>query len=128
MPLRDPAVERLIVSAFSVPTDAPEADGTYAWRRTVLVTVEASSAGLVGIGYTYADEATAKLVETTLSRAVLGIDALSVERSYSCMLHAIRNLGRDGIAYGDFRRGRCALGPEGPSARRLDAGPPRKRS
>jgi len=98
MPLRDPAVERLIVSAFSVPTDAPEADGTYAWRRTVLVTVEASSAGLVGIGYTYADEATAKLVETTLSRAVLGIDALSVERSYSCMLHAIRNLGRDGIA------------------------------
>ena len=98
MTLCDPSIERLVVSAFSVPTDAPEEDGTYAWRRTVLVTVEACSAGVVGFGYTYADEATAKLIETTLTRSVLGLDALSVERSYRAMQHAIRNLGRDGIA------------------------------
>ena len=46
------AVERLTVSAYSVPTNAPEADGTYRWDRTVLVLVEVSAGGASGLGYT----------------------------------------------------------------------------
>jgi len=33
-------VEKLEVSAYTVPTDLPESDGTLAWNRTTLVLVE----------------------------------------------------------------------------------------
>ena len=33
---------RIDVSAYRIPTDAPEADGTFAWQSTTLVVVEAS--------------------------------------------------------------------------------------
>ncbi|MGZ3667593.1 MAG: enolase C-terminal domain-like protein, partial [Ktedonobacterales bacterium] len=32
-------IQRVEVSAYSIPTDAPEADGTYAWSATTLVLV-----------------------------------------------------------------------------------------
>ena len=31
------AVERIDVTAYKIPTDSPEADGTYAWDSTTLV-------------------------------------------------------------------------------------------
>jgi pyruvate dehydrogenase (quinone) len=37
------AIERLEVSAYTVPSDSPESDGTYAWNKTAIVIVEASS-------------------------------------------------------------------------------------
>jgi L-alanine-DL-glutamate epimerase-like enolase superfamily enzyme len=91
-------VERISVSAFAVPTDRPESDGTLAWNRTVLVVVEASSSGVTGLGYTYADEATALLANETLAKIVVGKNAMAVERNYDGMVAAVRNLGRDGIA------------------------------
>ena len=33
-------IQRLEVSAHTVPTDVPESDGTYAWDSTTLVLVE----------------------------------------------------------------------------------------
>jgi L-alanine-DL-glutamate epimerase-like enolase superfamily enzyme len=93
-----PHVESLHVSALSVPTDRPESDGTFAWKRTVLVVVEATSSGITGTGYTYADVATAHLVRDTLSSIVVGKDAMAVESSYEAMVAGVRNLGRDGIA------------------------------
>lgn len=91
-------VERIAVSAYAVPTDAPEADGTYAWNRTVLVVVNASSAGVTGLGYTYADAATAKLIKTLLAKVVLGRSAFALTASYDAMIRAVRNLGWSGIA------------------------------
>jgi hypothetical protein len=38
-------VERIGFSAFTLPTDGPEADGTFAWDSTTLVLVEASAGG-----------------------------------------------------------------------------------
>ena len=38
-------VERLSARAFTVPTDAPEADGTAAWDATTIVVVEATVDG-----------------------------------------------------------------------------------
>jgi L-alanine-DL-glutamate epimerase-like enolase superfamily enzyme len=91
-------IERLQVAAYSIPTDAPESDGTLDWQRTVLVTVEATSHETTGFGYTYADAATANVIHSTLASAVLGRSAYAVGASYSAMLAAVRNLGRDGIA------------------------------
>ena len=38
-------VTAIEVSAFTIPTDAPEADGTLAWDSTTIVVVEARAAG-----------------------------------------------------------------------------------
>jgi L-alanine-DL-glutamate epimerase-like enolase superfamily enzyme len=95
---RRATVERVTVSAFAIPTDFPEADGTFEWTRTVLVTVELAARGERGFGYTYADEATAKLVESTLAEVVLGNDALAIPALRAAMLRKVRNLGARGIA------------------------------
>jgi hypothetical protein len=51
-------VETVEVSAFTIPTDHPEADGTAPWQKTTLVTVEIAAGGQRGLGYTYADTLT----------------------------------------------------------------------
>ncbi len=91
-------IERVAVSVYKIPTDAPEADGTYAWDSTTLVLVEASAGGKRSIGYTYADTATGTLVKDMLAAVVRGRDAMDVPGCWEAMVHAIRNLGRPGIA------------------------------
>ncbi len=86
------------IAAYKAPTDAPEADGTFEWNSTTLVTVHAHAAGRTGLGYTYADEATAHLVRESLAPAVLGRDALAVPGAWVAMQHAVRNLGHAGVA------------------------------
>jgi hypothetical protein len=58
--MRTVPVDSLDVGAYRPSTDAPESDGTLAWTSTTIVVVEASAAGKRGVGYTYADRATAK--------------------------------------------------------------------
>ncbi|HZT95596.1 MAG TPA: enolase C-terminal domain-like protein [Chloroflexota bacterium] len=94
----DSAVEALNVRVYTVPTDSPESDGTYAWTSTTMVLVEAHAGGKVGIGYTYADNSTAVLVREVLAKEVVGVDAMDVQRAWEEMVHAIRNLGRPGIS------------------------------
>ena len=91
-------IERLEVSAFRIPTDAPESDGTFEWDATTLVYVEAHARDLVGIGFTYADAATAVFVHDALASVVVGSDAMDVPRAWAKMVHAIRNSGRPGVA------------------------------
>jgi L-alanine-DL-glutamate epimerase-like enolase superfamily enzyme len=91
-------IEKVTVSAYTVPTETPESDGTLEWEKTTLVLVEAAAAGKIGIGYSYADLATAKLVETILSSVVNGMNPLDIAAAHAAMLHKIRNLGRPGIA------------------------------
>jgi L-alanine-DL-glutamate epimerase-like enolase superfamily enzyme len=91
-------VEELEVAAFTVPTDAPEADGTLAWDATTIVVVHAFADGEWGLGYTYADLATAKLIESKLASTVKGCDAMAPQEAWGAMVRAIRNLGRPGIA------------------------------
>ncbi len=92
------AVEPLRVSAYTVPTDTPEADGTLQWNKTTIVIVEVQAGGTIGLGYTYADTATAQLITDLLAGVVSGRDAMDVIGSWQAMVHAIRNLGRPGIA------------------------------
>ncbi|HEX5442775.1 MAG TPA: enolase C-terminal domain-like protein [Pirellulales bacterium] len=91
-------IETIETAAFSIPTDAHESDGTFEWDKTTLVVVEARAADETGLGYSYADAATAKLVQSMLADVVLGIDAFNVPAAWHQMVQAIRNLGRSGIA------------------------------
>ncbi|MHB8813735.1 MAG: enolase C-terminal domain-like protein [Steroidobacteraceae bacterium] len=91
-------IDQIKVSAFKVPTEVRESDGTLAWDSTTLVLVEAHAAGTTGIGYSYADTATATLIKDKLIGVVCGCDAMSVPRSWLQMVQTIRNLGRPGIA------------------------------
>ncbi|GAC1346775.1 MAG: enolase C-terminal domain-like protein [Ktedonobacteraceae bacterium] len=92
------AIERLEVSAYTVPTDSPGSDGTYAWDKTTIVIVEASAGGKHGLGYTYADLSTATLIKTMLCNVVQGHNAMNVPGCWLKMVESIRNLGRPGIA------------------------------
>ncbi|MDQ6912259.1 MAG: mandelate racemase [Verrucomicrobiota bacterium] len=92
-----PVIEELRVSAFRIPTDAPESDGTYEWNSTTLVIVEATAAGQPSLGYTYANRATASLITDHLRDVVVGRDAMSINAAWIGMVQAIRNLGRSGI-------------------------------
>jgi len=91
-------IQRLEVSAYTVPTDVPESDGTFAWDSTTLVLVEVTAGNVHGLGYTYADTATAQLIKDTLTEVVLGCDAMAVPGTWAAMVGAIRNLGRPGVA------------------------------
>lgn len=51
------------VRVFVVPTDQPESDGTFAWDKTTVVTVDVEAGGHTGLGVTYASKATAALVD-----------------------------------------------------------------
>jgi L-alanine-DL-glutamate epimerase-like enolase superfamily enzyme len=90
-------VETLTTAAFTVPTDAPEADGTFAWSSTTLVLVRASSQGETGHGWTYAPAATTAIVEEALAPVVLGCPAMDVGGAWGSMVRHVRNSGRHGL-------------------------------
>ena len=92
------AIERLDVSAYTVPTDSPESDGTYSWDKTTIVIVEATAGGKLGLGYTYADLAQQSSFRELLVDVVQGRDAMNVPACWLGMVKSIRNLGRPGIA------------------------------
>jgi L-alanine-DL-glutamate epimerase-like enolase superfamily enzyme len=95
---REAPVDALEVGAYTVPTDAPEADGTLSWSSTTLVVVHVQAAGESGLGYTYADISTAKLIESKLAGIVKGAEAMAPQAAWAEMVRQIRNLGRPGIA------------------------------
>jgi L-alanine-DL-glutamate epimerase-like enolase superfamily enzyme len=103
------AVERVEVSTYSVPTDFPESDGTLEWQRTTLVLVEAFAGQERGLGYTYADSATATLVRDLLAEEVNGADAMAPTAAYMSMWRRARNLGRPGICSMAISAVDCAL-------------------
>jgi L-alanine-DL-glutamate epimerase-like enolase superfamily enzyme len=90
-------IERLEVSSYTIPTDSPESDGTLKWDHTTIVIVEVFAGGKQGLGYTYADAATAELIRTLLAKVVTGQNAMNVTACWELMHVRIRNLGRPGI-------------------------------
>jgi L-alanine-DL-glutamate epimerase-like enolase superfamily enzyme len=86
------------VSSYTIPTDAPEADGTYQWDKTTLVVVELEAGDATGLGWTYADESTAKLAQTLIQGVATGRVAFDIPGLWLALVQAVRNLGREGIA------------------------------
>ena len=49
----DISVAKVNVSAYTIPTDAPEGDGTLRWDSTTLIICEIHAASQIGLGYSY---------------------------------------------------------------------------
>ena len=86
------------ISFYTVPTDAPEADGTFSWNSTSMVLVQLESGSVRALGYTYADAGAAAAAHKLLHDVVLHSDAMRAAETLQKMLRAIRNLGETGIA------------------------------
>jgi L-alanine-DL-glutamate epimerase-like enolase superfamily enzyme len=91
------AIKSVSASAFTIPTDAPEADGTFAWNSTTLVLAEVSAGSKTGIGYSYTDAAAAAIINGPLSEAAVDLDAFGIPLAHEVMLRRIRNIGRPGL-------------------------------
>jgi L-alanine-DL-glutamate epimerase-like enolase superfamily enzyme len=85
-------------SSYRIPTDKPEADGTYSWEATTLVIVEVSAGGAKGLGYTYADASIVELIDNLLFGAIKHYDVCDPPAAWRAMTVAVRNIGRDGLA------------------------------
>jgi L-alanine-DL-glutamate epimerase-like enolase superfamily enzyme len=93
-----PAIDRLTVAAYTIPTDGPESDGTLEWDSTTLVLVQAHAGRETGLGYSYADASAALLIDHKLAGAVTGADPMAVAQAWTAMRRAVRNVGRPGIS------------------------------
>jgi L-alanine-DL-glutamate epimerase-like enolase superfamily enzyme len=92
-------LDGLTVRTFRVPTDAPtESDGTFAWNATTLVLVETFGGGASGLGYSYANSATATLIHDSLADVARGMNVLAIAEIRAALVQAVRNVGRAGIA------------------------------
>ncbi len=94
----DANIDSVEVSAYTVPTDAPEADGTISWDSTTMVLVRARSGDVEGIGWTYGPTACATFIKERLAGLVRRRNAMDVAGSSQAMIKAVRNAGRPGIA------------------------------
>jgi L-alanine-DL-glutamate epimerase-like enolase superfamily enzyme len=95
------AAERITevqVSAYTIPTDFPESDGTLEWNATTIVLVEISSGSTCGLGFTYGDLSAARIVDRVLSPLLLGQDPMAISSAWVKQLRAVRNFTRPGIA------------------------------
>jgi L-alanine-DL-glutamate epimerase-like enolase superfamily enzyme len=93
----DAVVTEMRVRAYTVPTDAPESDGTLEWDSTTIVVVEVEAGGEQGLGYTYGDASVAAFIDSQLRPVVYGCDAMAPPAVWARMQGAIRNAGRPGV-------------------------------
>ncbi len=93
----DLPIQGVRASAYTIPTDAPESDGTLKWSSTTIVVAELTAGGETGLGYSYGDAAAGDLIRRVLSGVLLGRDAMAIPALWRRMLQALRNIGRPGI-------------------------------
>lgn len=93
-----PKIDRVEASVYTIPTDAPESDGTFEWTETTVVVVEARSGSECGIGYSYTHSAAVQIIRETLADAVCGLSVMAVSAAWIAMLQKVRNIGRNGVA------------------------------
>ena len=92
-------IERLEVSVYRIPTDRPEADGTFHWDSTTLVLVEAvADSGARGLGFGYTAAAAGRLIEDLLAKVVIGCPVEDIGVAWQSMVRAVRNVGLPGVA------------------------------
>ena len=81
--------------AYTVPTDAPESDGTATWDKTTIIVVTLAAGGEEGLGYGYADPSVAGLITGMLAPLVEGMHVMDLPRAWQAMQRAVRDLGRN---------------------------------
>lgn len=90
-------IDELHGSAYTIPTDQLESDGTLTWDHTTLVLARVSAGGREGIGYSYTSAAAQRVIEHVLRPVVQGADALATPELWLKMRQALRNIGATGI-------------------------------
>ena len=83
--------------AYKIPTDSPEADGTFEWTSTTLVVVEIEADGCTGLGYTYTDASATVLIRDTLAEVLVHEHAGCLAALTQCLWRRVRNIGRSGL-------------------------------
>ncbi|POX50846.1 mandelate racemase [Streptomyces sp. Ru71] len=91
-------LHRPAVSVYTVPTDAPEADGTLSWDATSIVIAEVSAGDATGTGWTYGPPAVGAFLDEQLGPLVEGRDPLDIPAVHAAMSASVRNAGRPGVA------------------------------
>ena len=86
------------VSAYKVPTDAPESDGTLPGTRRRSSSSRRRPAARPASATPMPTRRPRALIRDMLAEVVTGRDAMAVPGAWSAMVAAIRNLGRPGIA------------------------------
>lgn len=97
MALSGTPIRKVNISVYTVPTDAPEADGTFAWNSTTLILAEILAGDETGIGYTYGGAAVGKLAEHLADVCLQDQSPFDVPLLHAAMLRAVRNDGSRGI-------------------------------
>jgi L-alanine-DL-glutamate epimerase-like enolase superfamily enzyme len=92
------AIERIEVGAYTIPTDAPEADGTLSWDSTTIVLVELHAGGHAGLGWTYGEPAVAGLILDKLADVVVGREAMDIPGTWAAMTGSLRNAVTSGLS------------------------------
>jgi L-alanine-DL-glutamate epimerase-like enolase superfamily enzyme len=94
--VENPKITALEVATFRVPTDQPESDGTLEWNHTDVVTVHVHAGGQVGLGWTYASNASAALIDGILRETIAGRNPTEIETLWQAMRQRLRNAGLPG--------------------------------
>ncbi len=92
-------ITRFTTSVYTIPTETPEADGTYEWKSTTMILVELEAAGKKGLGYTYANISVATYIESSLKEIVVDKDIMNIVAIRTELIQHIRNDGVCGIAF-----------------------------
>src|SRR5207248_7489830 len=79
------AVTSLRASAYTIPAESRESDGTFEWDSTTLVVVELEAEGERGLGWTYGAAAAARLAEDLLAPVVSGCSVLEIGAAHGAM-------------------------------------------
>lgn len=90
-------VAAVTASAYTIPTDQPEADGTLAWDSTTMVVATVADGDHEGLGWTYAGPGAVAVIADHLAPVVTGADPSEIPRLAEAMARACRNLGRPGL-------------------------------
>ncbi len=98
MKLSENSINRVEASAYSIPTDAPEGDGTFQWNSTTLVLCEIHAGNEIGLGYTYGAQATAVMADQLAQKCLLERPVFDILTLYEAMVAEVRNNGSRGIA------------------------------
>src|ERR1700747_1076832 len=94
----DISVGKADIFAFTIPTDAPEGDGTLRWDSTTLIVCEIHAAGEIGFGYSYGNKAPAFVADYLAGRCLLHRSPLDIPALHASLLQQVRNDGSRGIA------------------------------
>jgi L-alanine-DL-glutamate epimerase-like enolase superfamily enzyme len=92
-----PAISSGRVSALRIPTEQPESDGTAEWDSTTVVIVELTAGGFSALGYSYCNQAAAKVTEELVSQEVVGKNVFDIPAIHGALDRKVRNWGRPGL-------------------------------